>query len=195
MRKPWPEHPRPCSWSATGWGVSGLGQHPTSSAYLLLAFSLHSCHSLFPLGSQASFSRTKGLAAIQGRITHQSPPPSLLREFPSRLASGPQVNRSSLVPGPLSCSSILRSCSRSLLLTCRVGHVPWERGEGGQGGRTLCTALVAEQPVLSTSSIPSRRKFNCDSHQAPRLCQPLSLFSFHLAFAHSQQPQLPSSWF
>lgn len=113
---------------------AGLGQHPTPSSYLLLAFSLHPCHSLFPLGSQASFSRTKGLAAVQGRITHQSPPapapPSLLGEFPSRLAIWAPGEQRKLGSRASLFLPILRSCSRGLLVTCKVGHVPWERREG-----------------------------------------------------------------
>lgn len=57
------------SWLASG--SAGMAHHPRPYAWLCLC----TCHSLSPGPASLILSSTKGLAAVQGRITHQSPPP------------------------------------------------------------------------------------------------------------------------
>lgn len=70
------------------------------------------------------------------------------------------------MPGPLSCLFlfILRSYSRGLLVTCKVGHLPWEHREGDRAVLPSAQPLMATQHVLSTASIPPRRKSKCCTH-------------------------------
>lgn len=200
MKKLRPEDPNPCPRS-TGWWVAGLGQHPTPDFHLFLALSLHPAV-LCPLGSASL----------------------ILRDI--RHGGGPRQDNPSIIPLPLSSGSFLpslhlgpswtekalcqglshlllfilrhrpRSCSRSLPVTCKFGHMPWEVKEEYRAALPSAEPLVATHRVFtySTASIPPRRKSMCGTHHGSTT-SPVSLApscSTLPSFAHASHTGFPS---
>lgn len=91
--------------------MAGLGQHPIPEYHLFLALSLHPVD-LCPLGSASLIVQD----IRHGGGPTQGTPAPLLGEFPSKLASGPQLDRESTVPGPFSLALIhLKTQTQELL--------------------------------------------------------------------------------
>lgn len=127
------------------------GTAPHSQLLLTPGFFSASLSSSLPLGSQASFSRTKSLAAVQGRIMHQSPPTQSPWGVSFQACiSAPGEQRKLGSRASFLFLPILRSCSRDLLVTCKVGHMPWERREGDR-------VVVPSAQLLWPSSVCCQR--------------------------------------
>lgn len=147
-----PEHPRPCSRSAAGWRVSGLGQHPTPSSYLPWLFLCILVIVPFPWDRRPPSPGQKPGCCPRQDNASITPHPVSLGSFLPGLHLGPRRTEEAWFQGLFLVPPHLEGAAPgAFLATCKFGHMPWERREGDRAVVPLHSSW-AEQRVPTPHS-------------------------------------------